>query len=151
MSPEESQCVQECLQKIAAILYRNTPATELTTFESLEKAVRTHYLEQVGPKKGLFFIQQATGTNKGRERVITSCVGKVSVTEKQAQKLGLKRHTRLSPVMEKNSLRLWANESYQNAEEDIEALTGVKVSHSTLQRLVHRQDFALQSCKASRL
>ncbi len=54
MTPEESQCVQECLQKIAAILYRNTPATELTTFESLEKAVRTHCLEEVGPNLAFF-------------------------------------------------------------------------------------------------
>ena len=74
-------------------------------------------------------------------------MGKVSVTEKQAQKLGLKRHTRLTPVMEKNCLRLSANESYQDAEKDIEALTGVKVSHSTLQRLVNRQEFTLPDAK----
>jgi len=69
---------------------------------------------------------------------VSSCVGQLSVTEKQAHKLGLKPHTRLSPVMEKNCLRLSANESYQDAEEDIEALTGMKVSRSTLQRLVQR-------------
>ena len=38
---------------------------------------------------------------------------------------------------------LSANESYQRAEEDIETLTGVKVSHGTQQRMVHRQDFKL--------
>jgi hypothetical protein len=36
-----------------------------------------------------------------------------------------------------------ANESYERAAEDIEVLTGVKVSHSTQQRLVHRQTFEL--------
>ncbi len=36
-----------------------------------------------------------------------------------------------------------ANESYQRAAEDIEILTGVAVSHSTQQRLVHRQTFEL--------
>lgn len=35
---------------------------------------------------------------------------------------------------------LSANESYQRAAEDIEVLTGVKVSHSSQQRLVHRQE-----------
>ena len=49
--------------------------------------------------------------------------------------------------MEKTCLRLSANESYQNAEQDIEALTGVKVSHSTMQRLVHRQEFTLPDAK----
>ena len=38
---------------------------------------------------------------------------------------------------------LSANESYQRAEEDIEVLTGIKVSHGTQQRMVHRQTFEL--------
>ena len=54
MTPEESQRLQACLVEATAILYRNTPASELTTFESLEKAVRTHLLEQVGPQTALF-------------------------------------------------------------------------------------------------
>lgn len=45
--------------------------------------------------------------------------------------------------MEKCCLRLSANESYQSAEVEIEALTGVKVGHSTQQRLVLRQDLPL--------
>jgi hypothetical protein len=40
-------------------------------------------------------------------------------------------------------LLLSANESYANAETDIEVLTGVAVSHSTQQRMVHRQTFDL--------
>ena len=43
--------------------------------------------------------------------------------------------------MEKNCLLLSGNESFQDGEKDIEALTGIKVSHSTLQRLVYRQEF----------
>lgn len=57
------------------------------------------------------------------------------ITEKQAQKLGLEPRSHLSPVLEKCGLRLCANESYQNAEEELEALTGVKLGHSTLHRL----------------
>jgi hypothetical protein len=38
------------LLEAAEILYRNTQAEELRSFESLEKAVRTKVLEQVSPK-----------------------------------------------------------------------------------------------------
>ena len=62
------------------------------------------------------------------------------ITDNLAQKLGLEPRSRLSPVLEKCSLRLCANESYQNAELELEALTGMKMAHSTLQRLVNRQN-----------
>ena len=44
---------------------------------------------------------------------------------------------------EKCCLLLSANESYERAAEDLQVLTGVAVSHSTQQRLVHRQSFDL--------
>ena len=65
------------------------------------------------------------------------------MSEKQAQILDVKAYTRWSPYLEKCCLLLSANESYALAAEDIQVLTGVKVSHSTQQRLVHRQIFAL--------
>ena len=46
-------------------------------------------------------------------------------------------------------MRLSANESYQKAEIEIEALTGVKVGHSTQQQLVLSQDFQLPLAKQS--
>lgn len=42
-------------------------------------------------------------------------------------------------MMEKCVLLISANESYQRAEEDLEELTGIEISPSTLQRLVNRQ------------
>ncbi len=70
-----------------------------------------------------------------------------------AQKLGLKPRSQLSPLLEKCCLRLAANESYQSAEAEIEALTGVKVGHTTQQRLVNRQELplpeAIQAVSAS--
>ena len=48
-------------------------------------------------------------------------------------------------MLEKCSLRLCANESYQNAEKELEALAGVKVGHSTLHRLVNKQELQLPS------
>lgn len=65
------------------------------------------------------------------------------MSEKQAQILDVKAYTRWSPYLEKCCLLLSANESYERAAEDIQVLTGVRVSHSTQQRLVHRQTFDL--------
>jgi hypothetical protein len=50
-------------------------------------------------------------------------------------------------LLQKCCLRLSANESYQNAEVEIEALTGIKVGHSTQQRLVMRQDLELPQAR----
>ena len=49
--------------------------------------------------------------------------------------------------MEKNALLICANESYQKAEEDLYRLTGIKISHSTLQGLVNKQDLPLPESK----
>jgi hypothetical protein len=65
------------------------------------------------------------------------------VSEKQAQFLAVKAYTQWSPYLEQCCLLLSANESYERAAEDIQVLTGMAVSHSTQQRLVHRQSFEL--------
>lgn len=65
------------------------------------------------------------------------------MSEKQAQVLEVKAYTRWSPYLEQCCLLVSANEAYARAAEDLEVLTGVKVSHSTQQRLVHRQVFEL--------
>lgn len=54
MNSEEAQRLQECVQEIAAILYKNTPAEQLTTLEGIEKVVRQQMLEHVSPEVGLF-------------------------------------------------------------------------------------------------
>ena len=67
-------------------------------------------------------------------------MGKWRVREQQSKKLGLKKGTRLSPHLEKCCLILSANVSYANTTKDLQQLTGIYVSHSTQQRLVHRQE-----------
>jgi len=74
-------------------------------------------------------------------------VGQLPIREAQAERLEVKPHTRLSGLLEKACLRLSANESFQSAEADIEALTGMKVGHSTQQRLVGRQSLELPDAK----
>lgn len=65
----------------------------------------------------------------------------MKITDKQGEKLGLEKGRRQSPYLQKCCLLLSANESYARAEEDIATLTGIKVSHSTQQRLVHRTNW----------
>jgi hypothetical protein len=60
----------------------------------------------------------------------------VRVIPKKAQKIGLKSHQRISQVLEKCCWLLAANEAYIRAEEDIEILTGIKVGHTTIHRIV---------------
>jgi hypothetical protein len=71
----------------------------------------------------------------------------LSVSAVQARRLGVKPSSQLSPGLEQACLRLSANESFQDAAADIAALTGMRVGHSTQQRLVGRQSFRLPDVK----
>lgn len=64
MTPEDSQRLEACLLEAAEILYRNTKAEELRSFESLEKAVRTKVLEQVSPKIAFFLLNKSQAQKK---------------------------------------------------------------------------------------
>jgi len=74
-------------------------------------------------------------------------VGILELRQSQAEQLGVKAYSRLSGGLEKASLRLSANESFQDAEADIASLTGMRVGHSTQQRLVGRQSFEWMEAK----
>jgi hypothetical protein len=77
--------------------------------------------------------------------LIKTCVGQLTVSEKQAKKLNIKPRVRLSPQIEKSCLLLSANVSYENAARDFRELTGIEVGHSTQQRLVHRTQWTVKS------
>jgi hypothetical protein len=67
------------------------------------------------------------------------------MTTQQAQKLAVASYRQLSPHLENCCLRLSANVSYQQAEQDVAYLTGIRVPAKTQHRLVHAQTFALPS------
>jgi hypothetical protein len=69
----------------------------------------------------------------------------LSLSEQQGGRLSLKARTQLSPHLERCCLLLSANESYKDTAQDLAVLTGLSVSKSTQQRLVHRQDFPSES------
>ncbi len=55
--------------------------------------------------------------------------------------MNVKSHTQISEHLEICSLLVSANNSYSRSEEDLATLTGIHISHSTHQRLVHHQEF----------
>ncbi|MEL7334352.1 MAG: ISKra4 family transposase [Cyanobacteria bacterium J06560_2] len=131
---------------IAKLLYQETEATapqSLETFSGIEVAVRDHLLEYIGPEIGEFFVKSASERKSGRSRTLKSIIGDIEITTASARELGVQAHSRLSPILTNCCLLLSANESYERAEEDIRVLTGRSVSHSTQQRLVHRQAIGL--------
>jgi hypothetical protein len=71
---------------------------------------------------------------------LKSTLGELSITEKQAKKLGC-GSSRLSPHLENCCLRLSANVSYNSAAKDIEYITGITIPSKTQQRLVDYQEF----------
>lgn len=71
---------------------------------------------------------------------MNSCLGKVTLSQKQGKRLKLKPKRQLSPALEKCCLRLCAEASYHQAEQTIETVMGLKVGHSSLQRLVEKDE-----------
>lgn len=64
MKPEKLQRRNACLQEAASILYEETPSEELLDKDAIEKAVRRHCLEQVGPQIALFLSAKPLVQNK---------------------------------------------------------------------------------------
>lgn len=54
MTPEDAQKLQDYIQGIAEILYKNTDSSNLVSMEAIEKTVRRQMLENVSPKVAFF-------------------------------------------------------------------------------------------------
>jgi hypothetical protein len=67
MNPEKQQRLQACIQEIAAILYDETSANELTNLENIEKAVRRQVLERVSPNIALFLSKKSLEQTKANQ------------------------------------------------------------------------------------
>lgn len=62
-------------------------------------------------------------------------------------RLGIEPYQRLSPMLSKCCLILSANASFQDAENDIQVLTGIEVGHSTHHRQVKKVDLSPPNVK----
>ena len=152
ITPEEQERIDTCVAEIAEILHRHTPESEITSLEGIEKTVRQQVTKHISPKIGMFFIEKTTNIpskKKGKKRKINSIIGALKLNKKQANKLDIGSYERLSPILKKCCFIVSANSGYGNAENEIEVMTGIKVSHSTLQRKVNREEFVLPELKQS--
>ena len=65
MTPEDQAQLQQSIDTIAQILYRNTPAEQLQTLEGIEQTIRQQTQELVLPQLGVFLLQQRLQQLKG--------------------------------------------------------------------------------------
>jgi hypothetical protein len=67
MNAQEKKRLQACVQEISEILYRNTPAEELTSLDAIEQAVRQHMLKAVSPGVGFFLSKRSQAQREGKD------------------------------------------------------------------------------------
>jgi hypothetical protein len=65
MTPEEAQSIQEHSTAIAEILYRNSDPESIKDLGDIERIVRQHMLEIVGPQVGIFLSKQRQKRQQG--------------------------------------------------------------------------------------
>ena len=65
-----------------------------------------------------------------------STLGVLEITANQAEELKVLPHRQISPHLENCCLRLSATVSYEQAEQDLAYLTGIRVPAKTQQRIV---------------
>jgi len=58
MTPEDQAQLQQSVNTIAQILYRNTPTEQVQTLEGIEQAIRQQTQTLVLPQLGVFLLQQ---------------------------------------------------------------------------------------------
>ena len=141
-TPEKAKELKTYVQAIAAILYEETPEETLNTLDRNRTDSTPKGTQARQSRNWCFFIQAVTGTITGRKRRLKSSIGILKLTKNQAKKLKVAPRTQLSPYLEKCCLLLSANVSYANTARDLESLTGLRISHSTQQRLVQRHKFS---------
>ena len=64
MTPEDKELLSAHVKEIARILSKNTPPSEIETFEGIETAVCRQVSEHVSPKIA-FFCRRKNGYNQG--------------------------------------------------------------------------------------
>lgn len=140
MTAEDQAKLNASINETARILRKYTDQNKLQDFESIEIEVREQMLNIVGPQIGEFFFSEGGTKTSGKTRSVNTVIGEVEVSRKQARRLGMTGKSPISPALEKCCLRLCANVSYQQSEEDLRELMGINIGHSSLQRLVQRVD-----------
>jgi hypothetical protein len=143
MPAEEKALLEHHLTESARLMRKYTEPEKLKDFEGIEVEVRNQVQLVVAPTIRRIFLSKGGTKRSGDKRTLKTIVGEVSISQKQARKLGVEPKTGMSPGLEKCCLRVCAKTSYQQAEEDLRELMGIKVGHSSLHRLVQRKELPL--------
>lgn len=59
MNPSKEARLRACLAELSELLYEDTDPNNLKTLEGIEKSVRQHLLETVGPELGSFLSNRS--------------------------------------------------------------------------------------------
>jgi hypothetical protein len=98
-------------------------------------------------RKAPSFCRRKDCYNKGKTRIIRSCIGDIKITNKQASPLGIELYRGFSPLREKCCLLLAANESFQDPENDLKVLIGIEFGYSKYHRQVEKVDLSRPNVK----
>ncbi len=144
MLSENEKRIKELCQELGQCLYEQSQVEKFNNLAEIEETVRDLMIGVCQPRNRYFFVKTSTGETAGRTRKVKSILGELPITEKQAKKLEVKPRTQMSPMLEKNCLLLSGDESYEKSAQKIKSLTGIAVSHSTQQRLVHHPEVEVE-------
>jgi hypothetical protein len=61
MTPEEQAMLDQHVQAIAEILYREAESRPMETLGQIETVIRAQFQEHVGPQLGIFLSQKSPG------------------------------------------------------------------------------------------
>ena len=87
---------------------------------------------------GRIFFSGGGQHRSGKSRHVQSCLGTLTISQRQGKRLKLPAHSQISPALQKCCLRLCAQSSYQQAEANLKTVMGLSIGHSSLHRLVGR-------------
>jgi len=81
MNPSETARVKECVREIAEILYRYPPPEKCQTLDGIEKTIREHWLETVGPEMAFFLSSRRLRPAKEKSESSTVVSGNCAFGE----------------------------------------------------------------------
>ncbi len=105
MTPEEQERLQACTQEIAEILDRKAPKEAQRKLRRDRANGASTDARARQSRNCPFFVKHATSPAQGRVRRVKSLVGELRLRQNQAEQLGLKRHSRISGLLERTCLR----------------------------------------------
>lgn len=151
MSPDKAARLRELIQEMEAIFSEGSDLSHLKNMDDIEMETRRRIQEHVAPELMSFLVPRVAGETspdhpkKSHRRRLTTTQGTLVLNAEQAKRLGVRKSSQFSPLLERFALVAAAKASFEQASQDLKFLCGFKISDSTLQRLVQRSVFPSDS------